>query len=233
MRLLSMVITAAAVAIVAAMASPASAQEKTVKACQDEWRANKADFKARGITEKAYVAQCRGETTAQPTPAPAPTQTAAPPPAAPAPSAAPQKSASACRREWRANRDAFKAAGVTQKLYVERCQAGETVAVPAAPPPAAPTAAPTAAPPPAPAPAPTATVTVAATSTRAGQFATEAEAKSACIADTVVWANLKSMVYHFAGYKNYGNTKRGAYMCEKQAVTQGFRASKTEKHPGA
>jgi hypothetical protein len=47
----------------------------------------------------------------------------------------------------------------------------------------------------------------------------------------VVWANLKSKVYHFSGNKDYGNTKSGAYMCEKDALAQGFRASKVEKHP--
>ena len=69
MRLFSVAMTAAAVAIATAMASPASAQGKTVKACQEEWRANRADFKAKGISEKAYVAQCRGgAATAQPAP---------------------------------------------------------------------------------------------------------------------------------------------------------------------
>src|SRR5258706_281911 len=34
--------------------------QKTVRACQEEWRANKAANQASGITEKAYVAQCRG-----------------------------------------------------------------------------------------------------------------------------------------------------------------------------
>jgi hypothetical protein len=45
--------------------------------------------------------------------------------------------------------------------------------------------------------------------------------------------NLKSKKYHFASYKNYGNTKQGAYMCEKQATGEGFIASKNEKRPGA
>ena len=46
-------------------------------------RANKADNQAKGITEKAYVTQCRaGTAAAQPAPAPAPKTTAAPPPAA-------------------------------------------------------------------------------------------------------------------------------------------------------
>src|SRR5690242_21933156 len=66
---------------------PAVAQQKAVKACQEEWRANKAANQAKGITEKAYVAQCRaGKATAAPAPA-APTA-AAPPKAEPAPTPA-------------------------------------------------------------------------------------------------------------------------------------------------
>jgi hypothetical protein len=38
---------------------PAVAQQKTVKACQTEWRANKDANQAKGITEKAYVAPPR------------------------------------------------------------------------------------------------------------------------------------------------------------------------------
>jgi hypothetical protein len=45
--------------------------------------------------------------------------------------------------------------------------------------------------------------------------------------------NTKSKIYHFAGYKNYGDTKNGAFMCERQAMTEGYRAAKNEKHPGA
>jgi len=39
--------------------SPVLAQQKTVKVCNEEWRANKADNQAKGITEKTYVEQCR------------------------------------------------------------------------------------------------------------------------------------------------------------------------------
>src|SRR6202166_1624663 len=54
-----------------ASASPAIAQQKTAKACLEEWRANKAANQATGVTEKAYVAQCRaGGAPAQPTAAP-------------------------------------------------------------------------------------------------------------------------------------------------------------------
>jgi hypothetical protein len=47
----------------------------------------------------------------------------------------------------------------------------------------------------------------------------------------VVWANLKSKIYHFSGAKAYGTTKEGAYMCEKDATAQDIRAAKNEKHP--
>src|SRR5260370_988855 len=77
------------------MSSHVIAQQKTVRACQEEWRANKAANQANGVTEKAYVAQCRAggvpaQTTAAPAaPAvPAPTPTAAPAAPAPTPTAA-------------------------------------------------------------------------------------------------------------------------------------------------
>jgi hypothetical protein len=150
---------------------PALAQQKTEKACKSEWQANKADNQAKGITEKAYVDQCRSGAATTPAATPA---AAKPAPTAPAPK-------------------------------------------------------PTSAPPTAPAvkPAPTA----ATTPTGANEFSSEAQAKARCPTDTVVWANLKSKIYHFVGHKDYGNTKEGAYMCEKDATGQGIRAAKNEKHP--
>ena len=63
----------------------------------------------------------------------------------------------------------------------------------------------------------------------AGQFTSEAEAKSHCSADTVVWVNTRSHVYHFAGAKDYGRTKHGAFMCRADAGRAGtFRAAKNE-----
>ena len=62
-----------------------------------------------------------------------------------------------------------------------------------------------------------------------GQFATEAEAKASCPTDTVVWANFTSKIYHPSTSKVYGKTKRGAYMCEKEAAAGGFRPPKTPK----
>ncbi len=65
----------------------------------------------------------------------------------------------------------------------------------------------------------------------ANQFSSEAQARGRCPGATVVWVNTGSAIYHFAGAKNYGNTKEGAYMCEPDAKAAGDRASKTEHHP--
>jgi hypothetical protein len=156
------------VGLMALSGTPASAQQKTAAQCRDEWRANKADNQAKGITEKAYVSQCRaGGAAVQTAPAPAPT-------AQPAPAAGPKTTAT---------------------------------------------------------PAPKPARTMAAAPTGANQFANEADAKSRCPSDTVVWVNEKSKIYHFSGHKDYGHTKVGAYMCEKDATAAGDRAAKDEKRP--
>ena len=67
------------------LSSGAIAQQKTIKACQDEWRANKATNQANGVTERSYVDQCRGHAAPIP-PAAGPSQ---PVPAAPAQSSTP------------------------------------------------------------------------------------------------------------------------------------------------
>ena len=171
-----------AVGLIASLPS-AQAQQKTEKACQEEWRANKAENQAAKITEKAYVAKCRG-TAAKPE--------AAKPDAAKKPAAAPTK--------------------------------------PEAPAAAAPR------PTPAQAPAPAATKSESAKPATAmptgkNQFTTEAQAKARCPTDTVVYVNLSSKIYHFAGHKDYGNLKNGTYMCEKDTAGAAARAAKNEKHP--
>ena len=78
--------SAAILSIAALSAAPALAQKKTVKACQEEWQANKAANQANKITEKAYVAKCQAESAAaKPAvapPAATPATTAAKPAAA-------------------------------------------------------------------------------------------------------------------------------------------------------
>jgi hypothetical protein len=158
-------ILCASLAVLFNAANGALAQQKTVKECRAEWQAQKAEYQAKGITEAAYIRQCRSGTpesssAATPTTNPSrPTATVAP----------------------GARTGSAPAAGVSAP--------------------------------------------------GANQFSAEAQAKAHCPTGTVVWANLSSKVYHFSGYRDYGNTKSGAYMCEGDATQEGFRAAKNEKHP--
>ena len=121
----STVMIACAIAGASLLSFPAIAQQKTVKACQQEWRANKDANQAKGVTEKAYVTQCRAAGSATTAPASSTSQkktapekktsTAAPP------AAGGQKTAKACRDEWRANKDANQAKGITEKAYISQC----------------------------------------------------------------------------------------------------------------
>ena len=165
-----------------ALSSPANAQQKTVKACQDEWRANKTANQAAKITEKAYVDKCRANSAKPAAAATAPAKPTVPAAAAPKQEPAP---------------------------------AAAAPAKPAAPAASAPKSAPAA--------------TTAPTG--ANQYTTETQAKARCPSDTVVWVNLSSKIYHFVGHKDYGHTKSGAYMCEKDTAAAGARAAKNEKHP--
>jgi hypothetical protein len=168
MRLALIVILCSPLAGLLGASTSAVAQQKTAKECTTEWQAYKADNQAKGITEKAYIAQCRAGTSSP--------STTAEPAAAPAPSAP---------------------SSATTAATTPSTRAASTTTTP----------------------------------TGANQFATEDQAKAHCPSDIVVWANLSSKVYHFGGYKDYGNTKKGAYLCEKDAVAQSLRAAKNEKHP--
>ncbi len=212
---------------------PALAQQKTVKACQEEWRANKDANQAKGITEKAYVTQCRaGTSAATPKAAPAASSSSDKKTTAAAPAATAQKTVKACQEEWRANKDANQAKGITEKAYVTQCRAGGTVAAPtpAAAPPARSTAAPAPSSPP---PARTTSQPPAATMapTGANQYTTEGQAKGRCGSGTVVWANLefKNLSLHrlqrLRAYKNRrvyvraGCHQPGNAGCEKREAS--------------
>src|ERR1700677_1433880 len=137
------------------------------------------------------------------------------------------KTAAQCNADYAANKASIKASGQTKKAYVAACRADTTGTPVGAPPPPA-----TAAPAPiAPAPAPVTPRPQTVGATGAGQFATDTQARARCPSDTVVWVNTKSSIYHFAGKRDYGNTKQGAYMCEADAKAAGDRAAKNEKHP--
>jgi hypothetical protein len=134
------------------------------------------------------------------------------------------KTAKECEAEYQANKTEIQARKELKKDFIAKCRAEEESAAPASPAPATPlpprqTANTTATPPPA--------TGVAGKA----QYATEAEARGHCPTDTVVWANLHSHIFHFSGHPDYGKTKRGAYMCEKDTASAGFRAAKSEKQP--
>lgn len=65
---------------------------------------------------------------------------------------------------------------------------------------------------------------------RRGMFASEADARSNCRSDSVVWVNTKSHVFHLPGTPKFGNTKHGAFMCRADAERSGtFRAARHEQ----
>ena len=147
------------------------------------------------------------------------------------------KTTKECDAEYASRKADIQAAKEKKADFIAACKAlatGETTpiaaggggaaaAAPAAPAdPASPPSAPKAA------AAPAGKATGAA---GANEYANEPDAKAKCGSDIVVWVNLKSKIYHFAGNRDYGNTKEGTYMCEKEAMAGGDRAAKNEKHP--
>ena len=93
--------------------TPSLAQKKTVKACEEEWRANKAANEAAKITEKAYVAKCRAEAAK-----PAPAATKKPTDGRQAEYARER----ACGADWKADKAANKVpAGMTWPKYWSEC----------------------------------------------------------------------------------------------------------------
>ena len=111
--------------------TPSLAQKKTVKACEEEWRANKAANEAAKITEKAYVAKCRGEAAKSAAAAPATTPVAPTTAAKPAPAATKKPTDGrqaeyarerACGADWKADKAANKVpAGMTWPRYWSEC----------------------------------------------------------------------------------------------------------------
>ena len=46
-----------------------------------------------------------------------------------------------------------------------------------------------------------------------------------CKGDQVVWVNTRSGVYHYRGERYFGSTKQGKFVCEKDALREGDRAT--------
>ncbi len=184
----------AALVSVSMLATASYAQQKTAKACEAEWRANKATIQSSGKKKKDFITECRAGT-GQAAAAPA---ASAAPPAQPAPATPPKQAAAPQATPAPTTPPATTTAKTQETTTPPRGRRAREAATPTA-----------------------------------GQYATEAEAKSHCPDDTVVWANTRSKVYHFAGSRTYGKTKAGAYMCERDTVAAGIRSARNEKRPKA
>ncbi len=218
------------------VATSDSTGTKTVKACAAEWTANKAALQASGKKRKDFIAECRGLTVASAQPAPAATASSETAVVATTDSAG-KKTFKACAAEWTASKVALQASGKKRKDFIAECR-GVTIASAATPDkPASPVT------PDKPASPQTQrrdTASIQDTGSTiknprfsptapTGQYAAEAEAKGHCPGEPVVWANTRSKVYHGPKSKRYGRTKRGAYICLKDAAAAGFRAAKKRK----
>src|ERR1700733_14531068 len=115
-----------AAAVLSSIFLSTGAFAKTAKDCRAEWQADKADMQSRGVTEKAYIEQCKGGAeptatapSARPIEVPAPTQA----------TTGGSKTAKDCKAEWQADRAGMKARGVTEKAYGEQCRGGSAPVV--------------------------------------------------------------------------------------------------------
>src|SRR5262249_4490272 len=106
------------------------------------------------------------------------------------------KTARQCNDDWSANKASIQASGKTKRVFMAECR-GVALAAPAS----------------------------AAAPAEKGQNATEAEAKTSCPSDVVVWVNSIS-IYHATGSRSYGRAGSGAYRCKKESGAAGSRAPK-------
>ena len=246
------VIQSALVVAVLIGTATAAGAESVMKQCGEQWQTAKAAGTTDGATWPQFLAQCRtrigsGAATAAPQPQPGSLfpwqQPAAPPPAPTASTSTGNQSVmKRCGAQWQAAKAAGTTGGATWPQFLKACRtqlASTTSASPQggfAPAPTMP------APATAPSPAPTqsgslfpwqrpAAPPAGVAGSTGGGSASAQQAQYRCPGSTVVWVNGHSHIYHFPGTRDYGNTKRGAYMCEADAQASGNRAAKNEHHP--
>lgn len=239
-------LVAAAIATLPVAGPTAANAASVMRTCATEWKKAEAAGTTGGQTWPQFLAQCRtSQSSAAAAPAPASQSGSLIPswlqPAAPA--SAPASNAGGgtehqsimrlCASRWKDAKAAGTTGGQTWPQFLAQCRAGQGSVA------AAPSGGFASAPAPAPAPAsqsgslfpwqqPSAPASNvgAPRAARAGEYATELQARAQCPSDTVVWTNTSTHVYHYSGTRYYGHTRRGAYMCETQARAAGYRAAR-------
>jgi hypothetical protein len=248
-------LTAATIAFGLLVAGPTAANAQSVmKTCATEWKQAETARTTGGQSWPQFLAQCRtrqgsaaapSASTAPPAPAPQsgslfPWSQPSASGSAAAPSAG-QSVMKACASQWKDAKAAGATGGQTWPQFLSQCRTrqGSTASSSGgfAPAPAS-----------APAPAPAsqsgslfpwwqssnsasapASNPGAPSALQAGQYTTELAARARCPSDTVVWVNTPSRIYHYSGTRYYGQTRRGAYMCEADARTAGYRATRSRQ----
>jgi hypothetical protein len=246
----SSLLGAAIVAFGLAVGATSANAESVMQACASQWKQAQATGATGGQSWPQFLAQCRtGQSSSASTPASAPapaTQSGSlfPWSQPSAPASAPASNVGAgqsvmrqCASQWKDAKAAGTTGGQSWPQFLAQCRTRQGSA-------AAPSGGFAPAPAPAPAPVPAsqsgslfpwwqqsapASAAGATATPRAGEYTTELAARARCPSDTVVWANTPSRIYHLSGTRYYGNTRRGAYMCEADARAAGYRAAKNRQ----
>ena len=240
----SSLLAAATLAFGLSVASNSANAESVMKACASQWKQAQSTGATGGQSWPQFLAQCR---TVQISPASAPTPAPAPPsgslfpwsqPSAPAPATASNAGAGQsvmklCASQWKDAKAAGTTGNQTWPQFLAQCRTRQGSA-------AAPSGGFVQAPAPAPAsqsgsPFPwwkqsaPASTSGAPAAPRAGEYTTELAARARCPSDIVVWVNTPTRIYHYSGTRYYGQTRKGAYMCEADARAAGYRATRSRQ----
>jgi hypothetical protein len=237
--------------------------QSVMRECATEWKQAQTAGTTGSQSWPQFLAQCRtrqgsaaAPSTSTAAPAPAPqsgslfpwSQPSAPSSAAASNAGAPSAGQSVmklCASQWKDAKAAGATGGQTWPQFLSQCRTRQSSTASSsggfAPAPAS-----------APAPAPAsqagslfpwwqssnsasapASNAGAPSALQAGQYTTELAARARCPSDTVVWVNTPSRIYHYSGTRYYGQTRRGAYMCEADARAAGYRATRSRQRAEA
>ncbi len=68
---------------------------------------------------------------------------------------------------------------------------------------------------------------VATAQADSAQYPTRSAAEETCPGQIVVWVDLQTRIFYYRGQDNYGSTKTGAYVCERDLKGLGYRPNRT------